>query len=215
MSDLVESLSDFVNVDIETDFEAVELTGDDQPTTPDSNEKAAKTGGGTNEYSNFPDVIATARDDIFPKVADLLGAEDLSDVTHDSTNRRMLRFWSTKAYVPDTVEFRIKPEPERSGQLIVHVSSEDDENRVGQVLSAHADRYEDLGFDVTGRPTYRIVKKTWQIEDAGAKDPQELVQEFLESGRYEEAIQSFVDLVQITDDILEDSEFASGATPDR
>lgn len=206
IQELVDALSDFVGVDIQTDFEDIETVTVDS--SGESNSQDSSQG-----FPRYPDTFESAQRNIFDRAADLLGAEELAEVSHEDVNRRSLRFESTKEYVPDTVQFVFKPEPERNGQTIVHVNSEDEEDRVSDILSAHADRYESEGFEVTDSSTYRIVQRTWPFEDTENRDGRELVAEFRDSPEYETAIEAFVDLIRITDAVFKESEFAEG-TPD-
>lgn len=205
LQDLVDTLSDFIGVDIETDFSEL----DDSVAVNDETNSTSESSGG---YPTYPDTYEIAQREILDRAGDLLGSDDLTEVSQDNLDRRSLRFTSANEYVPNSVEFLFKPEPERNGQMIVHVSSENDDGRVSEILSAHRERYEEAGFEVTESLTYRIVQRAWPLEDPQERGGREVVEEFRESETFEEAIEAIVDLIRITDSVFQESEIEAATT---
>lgn len=200
VQELVDALSTFVGVTIETDF-------DNMAHTMASSEEVASSTDANKSYPNYPEMIKVAQPVIFDRARKFLGADEMTDVTPEETHRRALRFKSVNDYMPNTLGFVFKPEPEMNGQMSIHISSEDDDNRVSEIIAAHRDQYENEGFAVTDKQTYQIVEQTWPFEDADTRDGKEIVSEFIDSDMYNDAIDAFIDLIRITDEVFRDSEF--------
>jgi len=200
LQELVDDLSAFVGVEITTDF--TDMTGLGGASSDDPNE-STDGGSTTDDSPKFDDVFARAQQELYERVGDRLGADDLYEVSHRDTNRRTLRFSSTKDYLPETVRFIFKPEPQRNGQVSVHLSSKDkSETATAEVATEYRDAYDEIGFEVTGEENFRIVKRTWELADTDNRDAHTVVDEFVESDAYDEAIDAFVDLVETTDEVF-------------
>ena len=106
--------------------------------------------------------------------------------------------------VPERVTFSFKTEPERNGRVSVHLSSKNKSKTVvPELAQRHEDAYNEIGFNVTGEENFRIIDRRWELTDTDSRDPQEVVEEFCESERYDEAIDAFVDLVETTDKLFQ------------
>lgn len=201
LQELVDDLSSFVGVDIVTDFTEIidvgEQLGSDVPATDgDSNTES--------EYQTFDRVYEQAQQEIFERAGDLLGTDEMYEVTHEDTDRRSLRFHSAQPYIPERVQFIFKPEPERNGRVSVHLNSKNKAKTVvPEIAERHEDAYNEIGFEVTGAENFRIIGREWELADTETRDAQTVVDEFYDSEMYDEAIAAFVDLVKTTDELFQ------------
>ena len=196
-------MSAFVGVDIVTDFteiiEVGEQVGSDVPAT-DGNSSTES------EYQTFDRGYEEAQQEIFERVGDLLGTDEMYEVTHEDTDRRSLRFHSAQPYIPERVQFIFKPEPERNGRVSVHLNSKNKAKTVvPEIAERHEDAYNEIGFEVTGAENFRIIGREWELADTETRDAQTVVDEFYDSEMYDEAIAAFVDLVKTTDELFQNA----------
>ena len=201
LQELVDDLSAFVGVEITTDFTDVTGLKDRSSDEVDQSTDGGSTTG--TDYPKFEEMFAQAQQELYERIGDELDADEMSEVTHPDTNRRSLRFDSKKEHLPETIQFIFKPEPKRNGQVIVHLNSKNKEQTVvPDIAERYRDAYKEIGFEVTGEENFRIVRRTWELADSGNRDPHTVVEEFIESEAYEEAIDAFVDLVVTTNEVF-------------
>jgi 5-methylcytosine-specific restriction protein B len=201
LQELVDDLSAYVGVEITTDF--TEMAGLEASPSDEGSVPTDTGGGNTSDKPKFNDVFGQAQQELYERIADSLGADEMSEVTNGHTNRRSLQFNSEKDYLPETVRFVFKPEPKMGGQISVHLNSKNkQETATADVAEAYRDAYDEIGFEVTGEENFRIIQRTWELVDAENRDAHTVVDEFVESEQYDEAIDAFVDLVETTDEVF-------------
>jgi MoxR-like ATPase len=199
--DLVQTLGTITDLDASID----ELESDEDRSRP--------------KYSKYPEGIQTAQERIYPDIKETLHADELSDVSHTNYNRRGLRFTSNAPDHSDDIVYRFKPAPERFGTLRIGFDTDDDGHELFDRIMSYADVFEDNGFQVeppdSTNKRYHVVRKDFEIEDAerGEGGP-EVVADLMESPLFDQAIDDFVELVELTHQVFSEAAQNDEAIPE-
>jgi 5-methylcytosine-specific restriction protein B len=191
VQELVDALSAIT--DLDAVVEGTETDSDEEPPA----------------YSKYPRAISETQQELYPRIVETLQADSVTDVSHENVERRSLSFTSNAPYHPEEITYRFKPAPERFGTLRIGFDTNDDGRELFDVVQSARDQFENAGFDVEPADStnwrYFTVSKEYELRDAerGVEGP-EVVADLLDSELYDEALDDFVDLVELTHQLFED-----------